>query len=181
LIRFSRILIVFAQLLEAPLSLLPERSSPPSTVAEWLESPYLRRVATRVALQHGLDLQDLPDLLQELSLALWLTGAEVRVNATWVFQTAHHKALDAIGRARRNARALAVPLEEGHAIPSQDPDLARLLRSRADRLPEVLRRFYSLRYEEGLSQREIGRRLRLCRSSVRWLDHRCLRMLKGRA
>ena len=161
--------------------MLPERFPSPSTVAEWLESPYLYRVACRVAFQLGLDRQDVPDLFQELSLALWTTGSDARVNATWVFQTAHHKALDALGRARRDARTVCSQPRDSGSMGSKDPDLEHLLKSRAARFPEDLRRFYSLRYEEGLSQREIARRLKLCRSSVRWLDQRCMRMLKGHA
>jgi DNA-directed RNA polymerase specialized sigma24 family protein len=61
-----------------------------------------------------------------------------------------------------------------------DPDLIHLLRARAALLPRRLHDFYLLRYEEGLSQREIAKRLGLCRGSVRCLDRRCFRMMKGR-
>lgn len=61
-----------------------------------------------------------------------------------------------------------------------DPDLLRLLRVRAARLPAGLAQFYHLRIEEGLSQREISERLGLCRGSVRLMECRFVRMMKGR-
>ncbi len=150
-------------------------------VTEWLESPYLSRLASRVAYQYGLPSQDVPDLLQEVRLALWLAGPETDVNATWVFHTANHKAVDALVRRRRRIVEEAKASSSGTlSRENRGSDLRHLLRSRATRLPEGLRRFYVLRYQEGLSQREIARRLGCCRSSVRWLDHQCLRMMKGR-
>jgi RNA polymerase sigma factor (sigma-70 family) len=150
------------------------------TVAEWLESPYLTRVAFRVAAQFGIPSQDWPDLLQELRLALWKAGPSVTVNVTWVFQTANHKAIDLI-RSKRRLREESLAVEE-HVVSRNEPDpgLQHLLHARADLLPRRLREFYSLRFKEGLSQREIAARLGLCRGSTRCLERRCLRMMKGR-
>jgi DNA-directed RNA polymerase specialized sigma24 family protein len=117
-------------------------------------------------------------LLQELRLALWLAGPEVRVNPTWIYQTAIHKAADSIERTRRSRAAPNGILHHHPAL--RDPDLSHLLRSRADRLPKELKLYFTLRYKAGFSQREIAARLGLCRSSVRWLDVRCLRLIKGR-
>src|SRR5262249_47387243 len=152
--------------------------TPPSqsTVVEWLDSPYLSRVASRVAYEYGLPSQEVSDLFQELRLALWLAGPETTVNATWVYRTPYHKTSDAAARSRRAMR------EEGPAAAGarRDPDLSHLLRSRASQLPGRLRLFYALRYREGLSQREIASRMGLCRSSVRWLDAQCMKRMKGR-
>ena len=151
-----------------------------SSVTEWLESPYLLRVASRVAYEHGLPSQDVADLFQELCLALWMAGPNATVNATWVFHTANHKAADALARIRRISKEARSVSAKASSPRLRDPDLSHLLRSRAARLPNKLRLFYSLRYREGLSQREIAMRLGLCRSSVRWLDSQCLRLMKGR-
>src|SRR5580765_2982319 len=106
-----------------------------STVLRWLESPYLSRIASRVAYQFRLPAQDAPDLLQEVRLALWQAGPETIVNATWVFHTANHKAADLVRRRARIARENAPltrdpPLEDG-----ADPALRHLLRARAALLP----------------------------------------------
>ena len=149
-------------------------------VTEWLESPYLTRLAYRVAAQFGIPSQDWPDLLQELRLALWKAGPSLTLNVTWVFQTANHKAIDLI-RIKRRLREESLVVEEHVVSPNEpDPGLQHLLHARADLLPRRLREFYSLRFREGLSQREIAARLGLCRGSTRCLERRCLRMMKGR-
>jgi RNA polymerase sigma factor (sigma-70 family) len=154
--------------------------APTRTVGEWLESPYLPRLASRVAGRYGLPAQDASDLLQELCLALWKTGPDLVVNLTWVIHTANHKALDLLKVKRRLGFERFDSTDGLSQAPSVDPGLRHLLRARAARLPKSLRDFYLLRYEEGLSQREIAARLGLCRGSVRCLDRRCLRMMKGR-
>src|SRR5712692_25614 len=81
-----------------------------TTTGEWLESPYLGRVAARVAHEYGLGPDDLADVLQELRIALWEQGLERRVSAAWVFRVASHKAVDLLRRtvrARRRERAAA--------------------------------------------------------------------------
>jgi RNA polymerase sigma factor (sigma-70 family) len=146
-------------------------------IGEWLDSPYLGRVAARVAQRYGVAAQDVPDLLQELRLALWKAESSQLVSIGWVFQTANHKAIDWLKRRRRRAE---VGLD-AHALPervcSPDPALRCLLHSQTSRLPYTLRRFYALRYEQGLSQREMARALGLGRSSVRSLDRRCRRLI----
>lgn len=145
---------------------------------EWLESPYLAHVAARVVYQHGLGSDDLEDLLQELRIALWEVGADVRVGARWLFQVANHKAVDLLrGRVRRRKRDRAFAERKLSSVP--DLELDHLLHARVDRFPVSLRTFYGLRYLEGLSEREIARRLGLCRASVRWLDRCCRRRLTG--
>lgn len=155
-----------------------EASLSSAAVSEWLESAYLPKIASRVAYEHGLPTQDTPDLLQELRLALWVAGADTAVNATWVYHTANHKAHDLLVRKRRDRLATRSGTESAIAGGTREFDLPHLLRAQADRLPKRIRRFYDLRYREGLSEREIATRLGLCRSSVRWMDRKCLRMMK---
>jgi DNA-directed RNA polymerase specialized sigma24 family protein len=133
-----------------------------------------------VAALHRLPSSDVPDLLQEISLALLRAGPGTLVNATWVFRTASHKAVD-IFRSRIHMAEVALDsVTEHDASLKPDPDLLRLLRVRAARLPASLARFYHLRIEEGLTQREISKRLGLSRGSVRLMEHRFVRMMKGR-
>jgi DNA-directed RNA polymerase specialized sigma24 family protein len=144
------------------------------SVSEWVKSDYLRRVATRVGFAYHLPTQDVPDLYQELCLALWKAGEDRRVNATWVFHTANHQAARL---AWRNRRATAISTGNLVADP-KDPELELLVRAQVRRLPASLRTFYQLRYEEGLSQREVLRRQNLTRGSVRGLERQCLRWIR---
>lgn len=147
-----------------------------ATTVEWLESPYLAHVAGRVAHQHDLVRDDVEDLVQELRIAVWKAGPEVRVSARWLFQVANHKAVDLFRkRLRRRDRVFT----GSGGTESHDPELAHLLHARVARLPHSLHEFYDLRYLQGLSEREIARFLGLCRGSVRWLDRRCRRELAG--
>ncbi len=75
-----------------------------TTRDEWLESPYLGRVAARVAHEYGLGTDDLPDLLQELRIALWKQGLEQRVGAAWVVRVTRHKAVDLLRQRMRTRR-----------------------------------------------------------------------------
>ena len=149
-----------------------------ATGTGWLESPYLRRVADRVARQHGLREDDLPELLQELRIAVWQAEAASSLTAAWLFGVASHKAVDMVrlkARAHRHDQDLA-------AIPSQsgrDFELDHLLHARVDHLPKRLRQFYDLHYTQGLSEREIARSLGVCRASVRWMDRCCRRLVGG--
>ena len=108
-----------------------------------------------------------------------MAGPDRPVNVTWVVHTAQHKAVDFFRKRARlhgqDALSAAAPSCTDH-----NPDLFHLLRARVALLPKRLHEYYVLRYEEGLSQREIAKRLGLCRGSIRCLDRRCLRMVKGR-
>jgi RNA polymerase sigma factor (sigma-70 family) len=165
----------------APVSGASLRSSVrPQAATDWLESPYLRFVVGRVAYRYHLAVENVPDLLQELRVALWRAGPDLSVNATWVIQTANHKAQDFLRRMRRNAEESSTWSEVCGRSTSRDPELLHLLRARVDQLPNVLRRFYELRFQQGFSQREVAERLGICRSSVRCFERRCLRMVRGR-
>lgn len=168
----------------------PPRSAPAAALRElspdeWLDSlhtPYLARVAGRAARATGLDTSEIPDLLQEIRIALWRAGRRVsgHVGPAWLFRVASHKAVDIL---RRRIRSRESEQDFTTASPaSQSPrstELGHLLRARASRLPPPLRQFYELHYGHGWSQREIAARLGLCRQSVRWMDRVCRRRLGG--
>jgi RNA polymerase sigma factor (sigma-70 family) len=139
--------------------------------SEWLESPCLARVAARVAYQYGIGTGDLPDLLQEIRIAIW-EAVPVCVSAAWVYRVASHKAVDIL-RQRTRTRGRYRAAVETAAGPGHHQELDHLLHAKVDTLPPRLRQFYDLHYRQGLSEREIARRLGMCRASVRWLDHCC--------
>ncbi len=146
-------------------------------VREWLISPYLQRLARRIAYQYRVPSQDVPDLIQELKLALWKAGPESRVNVRWIAQTASHKAVDFLRRKIRDPE----PMPEGLDPPESAAgraELICLLHARVARLPARLQRFYGLRYLQGFSQREISAKQGICRASVRWLENECVRRLR---
>jgi RNA polymerase sigma factor (sigma-70 family) len=152
----------------------------PAGAGRWLESAYLRRAAARVARQHGLRADDLPELLQELRIAVWRAGERVPVNVAWIFGVATHKAVDMVrrkARAGRDDQELAVAARRRE----RDLELDHLLHARVDGLPRRLRQFYDLHYTQGLSEREVARRLGVCRASVRWLKRCFHRLVAGEA
>jgi RNA polymerase sigma factor (sigma-70 family) len=154
------------------------------SVCEWLKADYLhylRRVARRVAYTYHLSDADIPDLYQEICLALWKAGPERMVNATWIFHTANHRAIELYNKHRRaNRFAQAVGAEGLDLEASSDPERALLVRARADGLPLVLRRFYRMRFQEGYTQRELMQRAHLTRGFIRGLEKECFRRLRGR-
>jgi RNA polymerase sigma factor (sigma-70 family) len=149
------------------------------TVTEWLESPYLARVAIRVASQHGLRPDDIEDLLQELRLALWKAGPDRIVNATWIYHTANHRAVE-LWKLRAYKEEIRSSCDTCVASQTSDEEIVLLLRAQVARLPTRLREFYALRYTEALSEREVADRLGVCRASVRWMDGRCQKIIGRR-
>ncbi len=150
-----------------------------ATIGEWLESPYLARVANRVARQHALPEDELPELLQDLRVAVWELGVGIRVSAAWIFGVATHKAVDLLrrrARARRHDQDLAAFVSRRE----RDLELHHLLRTRVAGFPMRLRQFYDLHYTQGLSEREVALSLGVCRATVRWLNRRCFHLLAGR-
>jgi RNA polymerase sigma factor (sigma-70 family) len=145
---------------------------------EWLEGPDLSRLVTRVAARYGIGPTDLQDLLQETRIALWEAGSTGTFGSAWVWRVASNKAVNLVRkatRARAGERELAFPNEHS----KRDPELEPLLRVRITELPPALREFYDLHYVQGWSERETAGHLNMCRASVRWLDHRCLRAITG--
>ena len=145
----------------------------PSTSREWLESPRLIAIARHVASRKALSPDDLPDLLQEIRIALWKAGMDQSVNATWIFHTAEHKAIDLWRQSLSHAIAVGSRTPDP-ACRAGDPELVHIVRARAASLSGSLRDFYDLRYEQGLSERVIAERMQVSRSSVRWMERRCL-------
>lgn len=146
----------------------------------WIDSPALPGLVARVGARYGIAPGDLPDLLQETRIALWEVEAATPVSAALVVRIASNKAVDLVrGFARRRARDRAAA--EIAPCCEEDAELRHLLNVRVDELPQRLHEFYELHYHQGLSEREIARRLGLCRASVRWLDRCCRRHLLGSA
>lgn len=141
--------------------------------SEWLASPYLGRVVSRITFRYGLLPEDASDLLQELRLALLKTDPEALLNATWIFHTTVHKAVDIL-RQRRDPTGVQTP-----TAPDTQAELLHLLHARASALARPLREFYALRFEQGLSQREAAERLGIPRGRIRSLDRRCLSWISG--
>ena len=154
-------------------------SSRSPRTAEWIQSSYIAGVAARVGRSKGLTPEDIPDLLQEIRIALWRAGPETRVGPAWLFHVANHKAIDFL---RRRVRTREIERQFMAAVdqPEGEPELGHLLHAQTSRLPARLREFYDLHYGQGLSEREIAVRLGVCRQSVRWLDRRCRLGIAGR-
>jgi DNA-directed RNA polymerase specialized sigma24 family protein len=99
------------------------------------------------------------------------------INATWVFHTAAHKAVDLQRQSyfsnSEHGRNQAIAQE------SQDPELLHLLRACAAELPAPLNEFYEFRFGQGLSQRATAAQMGLDRTSIQRMDRRCLRIMKG--
>lgn len=157
----------------------PNSSGRTLTVREWLESPYLARLAKRVGVHYALKSEDVLDLLQEVRLALWRAGPDLQVNVSWIFKTAEHKAADYWRKLRQEGERTSDAWDSPEPQPVDGAEMLHLLRAKAAILPSALRRFYTLRYEEGRSEREIAVRLGLCRSSIRWMDEKCRRSFHG--
>jgi DNA-directed RNA polymerase specialized sigma24 family protein len=147
---------------------------------EWLDAPELNRIAAAVSAHFGLSAYDRAEVLQETRIALWTARASPGVSASWIFRVATNKAVQLMRRTtryREGDRSFA-SLASGR---SPEPELEYLLHARVAHLPGRLRRFYELRYVAGWSERELARRLGMCRASIRWLDGCCQRAIVGRS
>lgn len=149
-----------------------------SSVLEWLESLELGGLVGRIAIRYHVAPGDVQDLVQDTRIALWKLGAEVQVSSAWVIRTATNKVVDHV-RSRLRSRLPEQAFAGLASGESHDPDLERLLHTQVAILPKDLRDFYELHYVWGLSERDAARELGRCRASVRWLDHRCRRILVG--
>jgi RNA polymerase sigma factor (sigma-70 family) len=142
------------------------------TTAEWLESPYLQQVTEQAAAKYHLEDECLPHLVQELRIALWQAGLEVRVGPAWLRRVALNKAVDAV-RVRRRSRSHDQALSAVLSKSEPKGELEHLLHAKAAALPSKPLEIFNLHYQQGFSEREIARELGICRASVRWLDRRC--------
>lgn len=144
---------------------------------EWLdETSHIHILATRVATRYGLPPADVPDLAQEVLIALWSTDPNLVISVAWLYRTATFKAIDMLRRQHslqaRNARMI-----QSRRLPDLTdrdlPEVVHLLRARVDRLPDQMRRFWRLRYEAGFTQEEVATRLGVSRATARRIDGRC--------
>jgi RNA polymerase sigma factor (sigma-70 family) len=134
-------------------------------------------VVSSEARRLGLAAQEVPDLVQEVSLALWSAGPDRLISTAWVVQTARHKVIDLL---RKKTVHREEPLKNPRMLRDgreSVPERPHYLPCAVCRLPEPLHRFFRLRFEEGLTQVEIGVRLGLARGAVRWLERCCLKAL----
>lgn len=143
---------------------------------EWITSEAPSHLVAGVAIRLGLDLDDVPDLIQETRIALWQLGLDSAAGAGLVTRIARNKSIDLLRRRiRRRARDLAAaPLVQ---VRSEDGELQHLLNVQVEGLPELFRIFYELHYQQGRSERESAQAMGLSRASVRWLERRFLRSL----
>jgi RNA polymerase sigma factor (sigma-70 family) len=144
----------------------------------WLVTPELARLAYAVAASYRLNSEDAEEVLQEVRIALWQAGLELRVCRAWIVGTAAHKAIDLLRNTirRSGTEKACVRAADSH---EKALELEYLLHSRVAELPEPLRDFYELHYGLGLTEREIAVVLEVSRGSVRLLNSRCRRALTG--
>jgi RNA polymerase sigma factor (sigma-70 family) len=135
-------------------------------------------LVTRAARLRGVGPNEVPDLVQEVRIALWQKGMEEHVAEGWVFGVASHKAIDLV---RRIARDRLRNREAPACRSCRDVELEYLLNASVAALAPRLREFFQLHYRQALSEREVAKELKMCRASVRWLDRCCRRRLAASA
>lgn len=159
-----------------------------------LAARYRRPLLSLVAHMPG-DPRDVEDIVQDALLAAWralpLYDPE-RPFSAWLFRIAANKARD---HARKRAvrafyfTAAPLPADERLALAAPDPDPAtaaqrrdalRHLARHIDSLPETLRRAFTLRVLEGVSQREAARRLGTTAKAVELRVYRARKLLRER-
>jgi DNA-directed RNA polymerase specialized sigma24 family protein len=148
------------------------------TTTDWQQSAYLPRIVGLIAKQCGVPAADIPDVLQEVRLAIWRIGPTTWIEPRWIAQTARHKAVDSLRRLIRT-RDLDRLAGATPQVTLVSAELHHLLCVAVSLLPPELQDFYEVRYKQGCSEREIATRWGICRASVRWLDKICRRRLSG--
>lgn len=139
----------------------------------WPESTLLPKIAGRVAFAYRLGGEDAADLLQEVRVAVLEQSPVELLSAGWIFQVARNKAINIL---RRRCRDREISEQSSDRASGVDGEIVRLVRAQVSLLPERQRQFYELRYRRGMTEREVAKRLDVCRSSVRYLD----RLVRGR-
>jgi len=114
-------------------------------IGDWLESPYVPRLAARVAAQYHLLAADVPDLLQELLIALWKSDPNLVVGVGWVHRLTAFKALDII-RKRQHDVSSSSCARQAVPEPASGAEAAHLLHARIAHLPVRMQKFWRLRY-----------------------------------
>lgn len=143
---------------------------------DWMGSVELSEIVRRVARSLRLNSEETEDVEQEVLIALWQRNPHDDVSPAWVVVVAYNKSVDLQRRRARwrvQDRTLGSLLRQVVAT----PELELLVRAEAARLPADERRFFALRYGLGMTEKEVGASLGLCRASVRWKDRNCLRTL----
>jgi RNA polymerase sigma factor (sigma-70 family) len=148
-------------------------------IGDWLESSYVPRLAARVAAQYHLLAADVPDLLQEVLLALWKSDPDLLVARGWLHRLTAFKAVDII-RKRHHEAFSSSRTRQAVSESASESEVAHLLHARIAHLPARVQKFWRLRYEAGLTQEEIAVRLGVSRTAIRWLDSQLLKSLGAR-
>ena len=144
------------------------------SIQEWLESPRLRSIAFFAGHRLQLPTQDLPDLLQNIAVDLLKRGAATKINASYLFAVAMHRAIDL---RRGNRRLQSSFTAEQHK--DLNPELSHLLRARIASLDEQTRRLYELLFDYGFTERQAATQFGLSRGALRRWQERLMRRLRG--
>jgi len=148
-------------------------------VGDWLESPYVPRLVARVAAQYHLLAADVPDLLQEVLIALWKSDPNLVVAGGWLHRLAGFKAVDIIRKRHHEAPSSGCAWGAVRESAS-GAEAVHLLHARIAHLPARMQKFWRLRYEAGLTQEEAAVRFGVSRTAIRWLDSQLLKSLGAR-
>jgi len=122
---------------------------------------------------------DLPDLLQEVLIALWKSDPNLVVAGGWLHRLTAFKAVDII-RKRHHEAPSTSRAQQAVREPTSESEAAHLLHARIAHLPARMQKFWRLRYEAGLTQEEVAVRFGVSRTAIRWLDSQLLRSLGAR-
>ena len=149
-----------------------------------LESPLLNYVLRLVG-----DLGVAEDIVQEAFMRLHTNFEEVREPRRWLYRTAHNLALNH-RRDTRKIVPLELPTEDGANTDTTDPQplpdeqIARLegiglVRLSLETLDDRSRELIRLKFNEGLSYKEISARTGLTVGNVGYLLHHALKEIAG--
>jgi RNA polymerase sigma-70 factor (ECF subfamily) len=121
------------------------------------------------------------ELAQDVFLQLFRSIETIESNSHlvfWLRQVTARKCID-VTRKREPRRVVSLDVVEIPVAPStSDPFLARRLRARIAKLPEMQRIALTLRYQEELGPAEIGRLLGIPENTVKSCLHRALEALR---
>jgi len=158
-------------------------SAPPDSI----ESLYAAQESALLAYAHSLVRQNetAQDIVQEAFMRLHAEFADVRQPQAWLYRTVHNLALNHLRAGRK-----IIPMTEGEpdraeladAQPLPDEYLEKMeaigqTRLSLDTLDARSRELVRLKFEQGLSYKEISQRTNLSMSNVGYLLHHALRDL----
>lgn len=135
-----------------------------------LDTPANRRYAYRIALCMGLCHDEAEDIAQDVMIAAYLHGHNLRHPRGWLNQCARNAS-----SSRIHQQARFIPLDALHDQPSDDPtpcdsalrsDRLATVRLTVDTLPSHLRDTIHLLYWESLSNRDTATLLGISRQAV---------------